>query len=89
MFEGDGIWFAGDTVCHRGMPSSVGSSSSSSSSRSETPTFHDRRLLFWYSWEEKKLPHNLIPDIDFQLNPWTVFGMVHEDFSTTLVSSFI
>jgi len=45
-----------------------------------------RRLLFRSSWDSKVLPAKLKPDIDFQLNPWTLYSLVHPNFDVDLVS---
>ena len=45
-----------------------------------------RRLLFRSSWDSKVLPAKLKPDIDFQLNPWTLYSLVHPNFNINLVS---
>ena len=76
--EGDAIWFPADKVCHRGVPSNFQGSSSASAQQ--------RRLLFWFSWEKDSLPSTLEPDINFQLNPWTVHSLVCNDFERNLVS---
>jgi hypothetical protein len=66
-----------------------GQSSSSSSSSSSHPSegFEDhlselvgkRKVLFWFSWDEaladSKQSINQ-PDLDFQLNPWTLHGLL-------------
>lgn len=44
-----------------------------------------RRVLFWFSWDEKSLPSGVVPDTDLQLNPWTLYSMVHQGFQYTLV----
>ena len=44
-----------------------------------------RKVIFWYSFEEKELGDKNI-DADFQLNPWTLYQLVHPDFEKSLVS---
>ena len=46
-----------------------------------------RRILFWFSWDSKNIPKSIVPDVDFQLNPWTLFALTHPDFEDTLVSA--
>ena len=89
MTAGDGVWFLGDTACHRGKPSLVVENTSTTRTSYQKETFLDRKLLFWYSWEKAALPSHLKPDIDFQLNPWTIYSVVNPDFSNDLVSSFL
>jgi hypothetical protein len=93
MGAGDAIWFPGDSVCHRGVPSqqqqqqdATPSSSSSSRSGGSSRNRQKRRLLFWFSWDSTVLPAKLKPDIDFQLNPWTLYSLVHPNFDVDLVS---
>lgn len=71
---GDAIWFRGDMYCHRGLPAQKGKFGDS------------RRVIFWYSWETGKLPKIAVPDVDFQLNPWTVYSLVNPHFDESLVS---
>jgi hypothetical protein len=44
-----------------------------------------RRVLFWFSWDANKLSRQFIPDVNFQLNPWTIYSIVYPNFEETLV----
>ena len=64
----------------------VSQASSSSRSGGSSRNQQKRRLLFWFSWDSTVLPAKLKPDIDFQLNPWTLYSLVHPNFDVDLVS---
>ena len=73
-------------------PSSPSSPSSSSSSSFPSPSASnptrppsplrkgkisdERRVLFWFSWDKEVLQEK-VPDVDFQLNPWTLYSLIN------------
>ena len=71
---GDIVYFLADQVCHRAPPPSVGGT---------------RRVVFWFSWEDTGEECS-VPDVDFQLNPWTLYQLIHSpnDFQNHYVSTF-
>lgn len=99
MSAGEAVWFPADSVCHRGVPSKAlaimeaaeasktrGKRSTTAAAVTRSPP--TRKLLFWFSWDKDFLPSTLVPDLDFQLNPWTVYSMTHSNFTKSLVSIF-
>jgi len=80
---GDAVYFPADKVCHRAPPLhhhdllSGGKRRRSQGAGVDVP---DRLLLFWFSWDEEAAAVASavnIPDVDFQLNPWTLHHLLH------------
>ena len=70
---GDIVYFLADQVCHRAPPPSVGGT---------------RRVVFWFSWEATGEECS-VPDVDFQLNPWTLYQLTFPKwFSKSLCKYF-
>lgn len=81
QFLGDVVWFPSNFTCHRGLPSTETISSSSSGHNAQLKR---RRLIFWFSWSEKVLQGH-VPEVDFQLNPWTLYSLLHEKLESDTV----
>lgn len=99
MNAGEAIWFPADSVCHRGVPSKtvayLEAEASKASGKKRASTANatmknppPRKLLFWFSWEKDLLPPNHTPDIDFQMNPWTVYSVVNENLNSLVYISY-
>lgn len=78
---GDGVYFLADSVCHRAPPPSPLTTSSSTTKRGaqQQQQLKERRLLFWFSWDAVHHRHGeSTPDVDFQLNPWTLHHLLYK-----------
>ena len=80
---GDALFFPADKVCHRAPPLHLESLPAVKGSRKGggvTPS-GERLLVFWFSWEASV---DNVPDVDFQLNPWTLHHLTHDGESSYL-----
>lgn len=76
---GECAWFLADSTCHRGVPPS----------EKALEANKERRILFWFSWETQSFPEHIVPDVDFQLNPWTICQILRRRFTESLVGLFL
>lgn len=67
---GDAVFFPADRVCHRAPPLQLTKKAAA-----------ERMLVFWFSWDGSQENQ---PDVDFQLNPWTLHHLVHSGDSNYL-----
>jgi hypothetical protein len=91
---GDALYFLADKVCHRAPPphhvpkKGMNKCQSSSSPLQEdglSQFLHGedgkRRVLFWFSWDDAVSANQQSlnqPDLDFQLNPWTLHHLLFQ-----------